>query len=171
MTENRDFRSLCDECKDIKGNCIILTTDEYVIDYWDPDTQSKYAGDIESKLIEVRIFNETCEYKLFRTHIGEQYAFRKVVEQDEAEGGKYSDYYDQKQFLDIDSNRSKKESSKIQSVYPTGSNRAYTLPITDFNEDAAVTIRYYIDRYEESGQARVFDWRVVKIDGGVTNGN
>lgn len=171
MAEIRDFKSLCAACENIEGYCIILTTDKYVIDYWNMDTQPNYAGDIDSKLIEARIFNETCEYKLFRTHIGEQYVFRKIVEEDEAEGRKYGDYYDQKQYLDIDSNRSTKESSLIQLVFPTGSNREYMLPLKDYNEEAAIIIRYYIDRYEDSGQARVFDWRVVKIDGGVTNGN
>lgn len=171
MAEIRDFKSLCAECKDIEGYCIIQTTDKYVIDYWNTDTQTKYIGESDSDLIEARIFNETCEYKLFRSHIGEAYAFRKIVSEDEGEGGKYGDYYDQKQFLDIDSSRSKKESSLIQLVFPTGSSRAYMLPVKDYNEKAAVTIRYYIDRYEDSGQARVFDWRVVKIDGGVTDGN
>lgn len=171
MAEIRDFKSLCAECKDIEGYCIIQTTDKYVIDYWNTNTQTKYFGENDSDLIEARIFNETCEYKLFRAYIGEAYAFRKIVEEDEAEGEKYGDYYDQKQFLDIDSSRSEKKSSPFQSVLPTGSNRAYTLPVKDYNEEAAVTIRYYIDRYKDSGQVRVFDWRVVKIDGGVTNGN
>lgn len=163
MSEVNSFEEFCSACKSIDGYCIFRTTDQFLVDYWHGDLN--HPEEIAAKLLEARIFNDKCEYLLFRSCIGDEFSFRKIDPEDEVKGN-YSDFCEQRQFLDIDSNRSRELFRKKQVVTTTGGSNLYKLPVKEFNEDACVTIRYYIDRYANSGQARVFDWRVVRIEGG-----
>lgn len=132
-------------------------TDRYLLGIWPADA-AKIA---ENKLLEIRVFNETKEVKAFRSDISKEFSIRLV---DDAVAGlqngrDYSDYMDESQYLDIDTKRSAKCFPESHEVVTTGGGRYY-LPADSMN-DTKVIVRTYFDRYAETGQARVFDWRIV----------
>ena len=178
MKSREKIKVFLSKCEDIRGYCIFHTVNDYRPDEWNgirglQETTGRDIDDIsaelEKNLIELRVFNESCEYKLFRSGVGREFLCRIIQSKDEAEGRQYGDFYDQKQFLDIDGRRSKETFAATHTVFPTGGRKKYRLPINAFNEDACIIVRYYLERYKQTGQARVFDWRIVKIDGGVTD--
>ena len=65
-------------------------------------------------------------------------------------------FYDEEQFLDIDTTKKPNE----QGVAATGGGR-YQLPINNYN-DAKIRIRNYCT-YDEVGRASVTDWRIVEF--------
>lgn len=140
-------------------------TDEYIVDDW-PEMkgmasngeENMLAGK-EDKVLEIRIFNEEEERKLFRGDIGKHFHERRISDNDLKE-----DYYDESQLLDIDKKRSEESFLKTGRVRTMGGG-SYYLPLQSM-EDARVLVRYYLSRYENSGQARVCDWRLVKFQNG-----
>lgn len=161
-----DFERFIADCSGsgIRGYCFFMTTEECLFDYW--EGHYDFSSGFSENLLEARIFNETCEYKLMRTDIGRTFSVRVITAEDEKEGKRYGDYYDQKQFLDIDNKNSRESFRQNKCVSTTGGRGQYKLPIDEFDENAQLTVRYYIDHYPETGQARIFDWRIVSIDGG-----
>ena len=69
-------------------------------------------------------------------------------------------FYDEEQFLDIDTTKKPNE----QGVAATGGGR-YQLPINNYN-DAKIRIRNYCT-YDEVGRSSVADWRIVKFVEGI----
>ncbi len=152
MTTFTDFWEKCQEIK--SGYMVAAMTDAYLVDVW---PMEQYKID-EAKLLEMRVFNTEQERKLFRSDISKEFVCREI--RDTAENDRdYSDYYDEYQYLDIDTKRSEKSFREDRMVYTTGGGR-YHLPLSSM-EDVMVQIRMYFERYPETGQARVFDWRVV----------
>ncbi len=131
-----------------KGFFIAAFTDEYIVDR--TENISKYMLDEKKgKLLEIRVFNADAEYKLFRNDIGSGFSERVLMDNDAV------DYYDEIQYLDIDDGVVLADDM----VQATGGGR-YHLPM-ERKKNARVRIRYYFDKYETTGQARVSDWRVV----------
>jgi len=147
-----DFYKDADEIK--AGYMMALFTDKIELTSW-PDGRMKLAA-AEDRLLEVRVFDRDREIKLFRSSIGSE--FKKRLKDDREDTEK--EYFDETQYLDIDMNRSKASFAVDKTVYTTGGGK-YTLPIEGDIRDCKVRIRYYLSRYEDSGQARVSDWRVV----------
>ncbi len=149
-----EFISKCE--KDIKkGWFIAELSDEYIVDDISELNSDKCS---ENKVLEIRAFNDDMEHKLFRTDISRDFHYRVI---------KDSDYgtdqtIDEVQILDIDTARS--EGLRDGYVMTTGGGK-YHLPLEKYYK-ACVKIRYYLERYEETGQARVADWRIVKIEEG-----
>lgn len=138
-----------------RGHMIALFTDKIELTSW---PEGKNVLDVAAeRLLEARVFDEDREIKLFRGSIGS--AFKMRIRDDKKDA--MQDYFDEMQYLDIDIKRSKASFDVDKTVYTTGGGR-YTLPIGDHVGDYKVNIRYYLSRYEDSGQARVCDWRVVK---------
>ena len=133
-----------------KGFFIAALTDEYIVD--STDHMSEHALDKKSgKLLEIRVFNEMAEYRLFRGDIGSDF-YERILSDDDA-----GDTFDEVQYLDID------DSVDLLGgmVQSTGGGK-YHLPF-DKKKNAGIRIRYYLDRYETTGQARIRDWRAVEF--------
>jgi hypothetical protein len=132
------------------GWIIAALTDKYIVDSW----PCALTGDIEkseNKVLEIRIFNQSCEMKISRAEMGADLRFRMLSDESEAET------FDELQYLDIDDKRL----GSGNTVYATGGG-AYNLPL-ESKKDAKLRIRYYIGKYEETGQARIADWRAVEF--------
>ena len=134
-------------------------TDEYIIDRW-PMTDNTLDGK-EDKILEVRVFNDSKEYKLFRTDIGRQFNFR-VIDDNDLEAG--IEKIKESQYLDIDTKRSVQDGAEngtgnSRRVYTMGGGQFF-LPVSNIN-NAEVEIVYYIRKDERSGEARITDWRAA----------
>ncbi len=136
-----------------EGNGWILAslTDEYYVSSWSREALIEID---KEKLLEIRVFNEVVEHKLYRANIDNEFIARSIKDVD------YNDYYDEVQYLDIDATKGVKNGF----VTTTGGG-VYKYPIQGSNkiDNAKVRIRYYLGKYEETGQARIEDWRVVEF--------
>ena len=138
------------------GYIIAALTDEYIVDRWSLENADNVLKDKNGKILEVRVFNDVKECKISRYDISEVFNYRRICDIEEK-----CDRYDEWQFLDIDDSISKDEDGRVTS---TGGGK-YKLPL-DSKENARILIRYYLGRYELTGQARVEDWRVVEFKEG-----
>ena len=134
------------------GYIIAALTDRYIVEKW-PLSKEYHADENhidENHVLEIRIFNDVAENRLVRGDISESFCFRRIDDRKDNR-----DRYDEWQYLDID------EKAVPQNGYvrATGGGR-YHLPLRS-TRNARVLIRCYLGRYEETGQARVEDWRVV----------
>lgn len=145
---------------DFKGYVLAQLTDEYLVGCW-PQEKDGLAGK-EDKLLELRVFNPEAEYKLFRSRMGAPFKARCI---DDSLAEPKRDYFNQEQYLDIDTKRLEEEQNNAE-VYATGGGK-YSLPVQfDNNNEARIKIRYYFSQYESTGQAKIADWRVVEFVGG-----
>lgn len=137
-----------------RGYAIIMTTDRFVADEYPLSTQNKeYLKSNIEKLLDMRIFNEHAEYRVFRGDIGRSFMMR--FKQD-TEG---EDYYDDEQYLDIDESRSAPGFQKGKQVRATGGGY-YALPL-DSCKGIKLIIRNYLGYRDGSGQAYIKDWRLL----------
>lgn len=120
--------------------------------------QKNSLKDKEDKILEIRIFNKNEELKLIRTDISKEFVMRHKSDKNLEE----SLYMDESQYLDIDTKKTGVVSEGGEYVYATGGGKYY-LPRNDI-EDLKIKIRYYFERYENSGQARIGDWRIVDFE-------
>ena len=142
------------------GYVLAQLTDEYLVDCW-PQEKDGLAGK-EAKLLELRVFNPEAEYKLFRSRMGASFKARCI---DDSLAEPKRDYFDQEQYLDIDTVRS--EETREQGKVVTTGGGEYRLPLRFADlQEAKIWIRYYFDQYESTGQAKIADWRVVEFVGG-----
>lgn len=151
------FDEFMNKAKYIEGYIVAGLTDEYIVDSWPLMQKSSLKGK-ENKILEIRIFNENEELKLIRTDISKDFALRYRKDENLSKDL----YMDESQYLDIDTKKSGTVSENGGYVYATGGGKYY-LPINEI-EDSKIKIRYYFDRYEESGQARICDWRIVGFE-------
>lgn len=164
-------REFIDRHQEIKGMVIASLTDTYIVDSW-PEMQGSTLEGREDKILELRIFNEKEEHLLFRTDTGKDFTARMLkdtpdgiklfVNGEEKDSAKDWESFDEEQYLDIDAQRSR--NLPEHEYYTTGGGR-YCLPLANV-PDAKVKIRYYLSRYEKTGQARIADWRVVDFTEG-----
>ncbi len=133
------------------GWFIAALTDRYIVDKW--PLSRGLPDDIETKVLEARIFSASGEIRLSRTDIGKGFSYRAVFDAKEKR-----DSFDEVQYLDIDEKRGKTEEGK---VYTTGGG-SYQLPVNRM-ANAQIKIRYYLGKYPETGQARIEDWRIVEF--------
>ena len=115
----------------------------------------------ENKLLELRVFDEDKEWKLFRSDLGSNFSWRCRGDKhsDGTELIKGKDYFDEIQFLDIDIPRSKNASQGVKFTTAGGS---YCLPVNMPDLDrAGILIRHYFGVEAASGQAFIKDYRCV----------
>ena len=136
------------------GGCIAALTDEYLVESW--PQQTDFLTGKEEKILELRVFGKQGEMKLSRSTVGQELSFRSVF--DEGEDKDSRDHYDETQYLDIDETAGKNAEGKVT----TTGGGTYQLPVDNIR-DAAIRIRYYLGKYEETGQSRIEDWRVVEF--------
>lgn len=158
----REFTDLCaSRLTGEQSYVIAALTDEYIVNFWDPAVQEDLLRKAE-KVLEIRVFNRDGEMKLFRSGMGRDFRTRWI--DDRGLPGESDHRYDEWQILDIDTTalaRCSAPESSGQYVVSTGGGE-YFLPWPD-PEDAAVRIRYYLGKYEGTGQARIEDWRIVEF--------
>lgn len=118
-----------------------------------------------SKLLEMRIFNERAELKVWRSDIGSKFQIRILDDRTALDSSSsmkndktsVPDYFEEVQLLDID----RKESKSANDVRATGGG-AYSLPDHVFAmNNPGLIVRHYFDKYEQSGNAYIRDWRCV----------
>lgn len=144
-----------------QGYIIALFTDEVYIDDWNAGNMEKIKEklrDRKESLLELRMFNAIKEIKLFRSDINADSEIRMRIIDDGNRA--YEDYYDENQFLDIDTTESHK-AGNIWNIQAIGGGR-YNLPESVGGiKDLTLKVRHYISKYKTSGKAYVSDWRCV----------
>ena len=102
----------------------------------------------EEKLLEIRCFDESGEFRAYRSSIASNFKEREITD-DEA----YADFFiDESQYLDID------EKMSTESIKYTTGGGTFTLP-EGVNEKMMLVRTYY--KYDDNGIARKYDWRLV----------
>lgn len=110
----------------------------------------KTADIQEDKLLEIRYFDEEGEFRAYRSLIDDDFKTREIRNNDAT----YADgYYDEAQYLDIDSSRTKEKNDGF--TYATGGGK-YHLP-----NDAKMLLTRTYYKFDEDGVARKYDWRLV----------
>lgn len=132
---------------------VVQYTDKFDIGIWNENVIKN-----TNKLLELRVFDNKREWKLFRSDLGKDFYSRYEDDTGKKEG---VDYFDEIQLLDIDITRSSKDSRQI---YTTAGGR-YNLPkdISDLDR-AAIRVRHYFGVDNESGQAFIRDYRLVDFE-------
>ena len=154
------------EVVQIEGYVVAALTDKYIVDYW-PDMRASSLDGKEDKLLEIRVFSEKEEWKLFRTDISKEFRMRYLSDEAavDANGNKL-DKMEASYYLDVDTDRSKGIFEKDGKVFTMAGGKYY-LPVDNSSknkmEDVKLKLVYYLDRYEATGQARVSDFRLVGI--------
>lgn len=134
------------------GFVVAALTDEYIVDVWPMNSETLDGK--EDRILEVRVFNTKKEIKLFRTDVSREFVMRDSSDIAEC------DTYTEEQYLDIDETKG----SRNGIVTTTGGGK-YRLPFSNL-KDAYIVIENYLSCYSKSGQARIFDWRMVDIKEG-----
>ena len=154
-----NVKDFLDEAKNTieEGYIIAALTDEYIVDYW-PSEKYQEIVDREELVLEIRVFDNGSEMKISRGNIGSAFKERRIS--DKEKDMEKIDIFDEVQYLDIDDTKEMKD----RMVKTTGGGK-FKLPLNK-KENAKIRIRYYLGKYERTGQARVEDWRVVGFEEG-----
>ena len=143
-----------------KGYLIASLTDQYIVDYW---PMKKYTlADKTDKILDIRIFCESEERKLFRADISREFTERSLS--DENENG---EYFDECQLVDIDETKTYETDNGYEVTTTGGGN--FFLPVADRKGDVYLRFRYYSGMYDMTGQSKVEKWRLVGFEE-ITNG-
>lgn len=142
-----DLQELIQATKDMEDPFYTAElTDNFFVGKW-----KKCKALDEKKILEIRVFNQNREVKLFREDIGQDFRIRTLDNSGES--------FDEVQFLDVDEDRSN------GTDYVTTGGGHYEFPFTDLKHPA-VRIRHYLKHYEKSGQTYIYDWRCVGFEEG-----
>lgn len=180
----RNWVELIDDVKDRMGNILnnetrryiyAAFTDKVILKHWlghDWQQTAEEEGFVFDNMLECRIFNEECEYRLARTALGEEWRRRIKIDKKTNETHDDKDYFDEQQYFDIDDTKhgaGEYDANEMISnctetaVFATGGGR-YFIPVSlSETKNVMLKIRNYINYYEETGQAYVEDWRLVNI--------
>lgn len=180
----RNWVELIDDVKDRMGNILnnetrryiyAAFTDKVILKHWlghDWQQTAEEEGFVFDNMLECRIFNEECEYRLARTALGEEWRRRIKIDEKTNETHDDKDYFDEQQYFDIDDTKhgaGEYDANEMISnctetaVFATGGGR-YFIPVSlSETKNVMLKIRNYINYYEETGQAYVEDWRLVNI--------
>ena len=152
MTTVREFL----EKSAVLNNAWVIAslTDQYIVDRWTEHSSQMLEANADN-VLEIRIFNSECEYKLIRSDIGKTFTERVIDDRMEQR-----DHFDELQYLDIDRSRPLDAEGRVST---TGGGK-FKLPI-ETKGRAKIRVRYYLGQYPETGQARIEDWRVTEFIG------
>lgn len=143
-----------------EGFLLAMLTDEIIWKRWPLEGEDlKDIRQKEGKILDIRIFDDQRELHMARGDVGRRMQGR--IADDTAGNLEEQDYFDEEQYLDIDTKRSGEHFRQEGKVRATGGGW-YELPLSGM-EDAKVRIRNYLGYYEDSGQAYVKDWRMAGI--------
>lgn len=150
-----DKCEMFEKYKMIEGYVFAAFTDELIIGEWKQNMS--FIDAKRDRLLELRIFNEEMEVKYYRTSISREFCERIIDRNNEDQ----TEFYEETQILDIDTLRSKELNQETGDVLATGGGQ-YHLPV-EMTENVSIVTRQYIRKNEHSGQAEVYDWRLVKF--------
>ena len=144
-----NYQEFLNEAASVSDNAYYTAelTDRYLIGLWSQKEEIDTA-----KLLEIRVFDQKTEVKLFRRNIGEDFNCRTIVDKSDD-----PDRFDVLQLLDKDSQRSR------ETHYYTTGGGEYEFSFKEL-KCPAVRIRYYLQYYPETGQAYIADWRCVDFE-------
>lgn len=151
---------------DFKGYYVAALTDEYRIGLW-PIEDGFDIEKCEEKILELRIFNTSVEYKWCRGSIGEDFAFRKLADGSDD----YEEAIVEKQLLDIDMTKTKIGDLPGMVRMSKGGSFYCPLDSTSFagGRKPCVIIKYYIPKYKDDDSSTVHayvkDWRLSGFEG------
>lgn len=152
------------EANSIKGFYVVAMTDKYMVGVWPAiEYDDLLADEVQSKILELRIFNEDVEYKWFRGNIGESFKYRKLADCEVMD--EYEEPIEEYQMLDIDL-------SKITGKHTTGLVRTskggdFYLPVAmeENGQMPYVKVKYYVPQYKKDDNSTVHayvkDWRLA----------
>lgn len=137
-----------------EGYAVIMLTDSFIVDRYPLSSENEKLLEeaLDQKLLDMRIFNENIEYRLFRTDAGKEFRISRLSDEGR-------DFFDESQYLDVDDKRSEESFKRDGIVRATGGGY-YRLPLESYR-NAKVIIRNYVDYDENSGQAYVKAWRLA----------
>ncbi len=151
-----------------EGYAVIMFTDCFEFERYSSNSvsaevESMLKNHFDDRLLDMRIFNDSYEYRIFRSDVSGKFHVRIIDDNDpEVSGGiDVKDYFDDKQYLDIDTVRSQNIFKEKNRVRATGGG-CYNLPLNNM-KDVKVKIRNYIG-YDDIGQAYIKDWRLAGFD-------
>ena len=121
----------------------------------------KKADLCEDKLLEIRCFDESGEFRAVRTTSDKSFSEREITSDESWADG----YYDEAQYLDIDTKRTEKKADGW--IYATGGGR-YHLP-EEVKDQKLILVRNYYS-FDKEGVARKYDWRLVTFTNDETVG-
>ena len=148
--DNSGYLKLDDEQIKLKaGPAVIMLTNRFLVAPY-PFRSETIVEINQDKLLELRIFDDNMELKLFRGSVGKELKYRYLSDAD------CQDYFDDEQYLDVDEKRSK----DCDNVRSTGGG-TYAVPLASFC-DAKLKLRNYV-RYDENGQCYIWDWRMLEF--------
>lgn len=107
------------------------------------------------KLLELRAFDETGEFRAYRDLLGKPFKFREINEDNE---NQFDGCFEESQYLDIDTTKIFEDKTIKQA---TGGGQ-YHLP-EDVKDMTMLKVRYYY-RFNGEGIAQKCDWRLVGFD-------
>ncbi len=149
-----------------EGYIIAMLTDKIDIRRLEKVEEETFVKELPyKKVVEIRMFNKKGEVKWFRGS-GQELWYRSI---EDKENLKDLYYWDEEQYLDIDTKRSKPENGI---AYATGGGK-YPLPLDNY-EDAKIKIRNYLKYEDDTKQLYISDWRVldfIEKEGGIGHGN
>lgn len=108
-----------------------------------------------SRILEVRVYSVECELHAVRDALGAEIAWRLLCD---GEGTEPMDYFDEVQYLDIDSS-GEKGTSDDGRTYRSMNGGSYRLPVKGAYR---IRVRNYLT-YDEEGLAHVSDYRIVEL--------
>ena len=166
--EKQGVKEFFENCSDVKeGFIFAICTDKIICDHWPLKGTAESEYD-ENLVLEIRVFNEEKEHKLFRGDMSKEFGYRL---KDDSDGENklpegVEDYYDELPYLDIDTTKKpEQDKAGLTKVRATGGGE-YHVPIdavVDALEYAVLKVRHYISKYPETGKAFVSDWRCIGI--------
>lgn len=140
-------------CEMGSGYIVVMMTDNFAIQKLEQETFDR--DNLYNKALEIRMFNQNCEKKWFRTSIGvTEFQYRERNDAEIAE----SEYWDEEQYLDI----AEGKSDISKGIAHTRNGGAYPLPIEKY-EDTKIVVRNYLSYENRTGQLTISDWRLVKF--------
>ena len=138
------------------GLVMIMETSKFTFESFGEDSPLQELKSLDSsRILEMRIFDKDQEWHLFRDTPADSFHVRHA---DDRKGLEKGSYFDEDQYLDIDTARSKDIFVQSRKVRATGGG-IYTLPQGDM-EDAVIRVRSYVS-YDGDGQAYIRDFRLV----------
>lgn len=144
-----------------KGLVMIMETGAFRFERFGKGSPVPDLGSLDpSRVLDMRIFDRDQEWHLFRDRPGVPFHVRHA---DDRPGLAEEDFFDEDQYLDIDTDKSAEHFQKDRRVRATGGGW-YRLPYGEM-EDARIKVRSYVS-YDDFGQAFIRDFRLVMEEEG-----
>ena len=140
----------------ITGFISYIATDDCWIKRW-PLTNSFDWEAVLDKIIEIRIFNENEELKIYRNTVDRKFYLRHICDKKCTDKSiayvYYDEYFDESQYINL------KHEGQGSAQYSIEKDKR------ESGEEAMLTVRYYFGKDPRTSRAFVKDWRAVGVKG------